>query len=346
MKSIPMYLIIACSGANIAECAPLALDILPGGQFAVSYQLSTGPSTSANLQITGDLSADLEFTDGRISKFRFLGGNVAYSDTTSDLIISTFLGTVTKVRLLTRNVVSSATSLDSAGAIDADTGVIENTGHRLNQDRGTITSRYMVGNTVLQEEIRNLATQPDRNPLVGITTVTSSLLEDLIYKTRYRIHFTHSRDETRTEPAELVNGTVNIREVGSFSTSGEIWAPGQAFVDWALAERDQVPGSLTEICKITGQPLIILYAFDAPPGGWSPPVTIDAEGGRIGVDLPSGGLKAPVRLEFSASLEHGAWAPLTQDDATPSVFERGKSGTVTMNLPPGNNGFIRLSLAD
>lgn len=346
MKFFALSLIIACTGANIAECSPVALDILPGGQFAVSYQLSTGPSASANLQITGDLSAELEFTDGRISNFRFLGGNVAYSDATSDLIISTLFGTVTKVRLLTRNVVSSATSFDSAGAIDADTGVIANTGHRLNQDRGTITSRYMIGSTVLQEDVRDLTTQPDRNSLVGTTTVTSSLLEDIDYKARYQIHFTHSRDESRTEPAEVVGGSVEIREVGSFSASGEVWAPGQAFVDWALAGRGQSPRSLGELCKTTGHPLVLLYAFDAPPGGWSPPATFDAAGGKIEIELPSKGLKAPVRLEFSPTLEDGNWVPLTQDDDTLSVFEMGESGIVTMDLPPEKRGFVRLSLAE
>jgi len=344
MKSFPLFLMLAHAGA---QAAPVSLAIGPGGSFDVSYQLSTGPSTAAALLISGNLTGDVEMTDGVISNFRFLGGNVAYSDTTSDLIISTFPVT-SKVRILTRKIISSvsSTSTSTAGVIDPVTGVISNSGHRLIQNRGTVTTRYLVGSTVLQEEIRNLATDPDSNSMVGVTTVTSSLLENLNYKARYRIDFNHTRDATRTQPAAVVSGTVNITEEGGFSASGEVWMLGQNFVDWALTRSGQRPQGLADLCATTGQPLVLLYAFDAPVGAWAPPVTFDHSSGNIRVELPPGGLKAPVRLEYSGSLSGGTWQPLTRTGNAPSVFNTAESGTITMSLPPGQAGFVRLCLAE
>jgi hypothetical protein len=342
MKSFPLFLMLVYTGA---QAAPVPLAINSGGSFEGSYQLSTGPSTAATLQITGNLTGDIEMTDGVISKFRFLGGNVAYSDTTSNIVISTF-PVVARVRLLTRGIVSSATGNSSAGAINPITGVISNNGHQLIQDRGTVTTRYMVGNTVIQEEIRDLAQKPDANPLVGTTTVTSSLLENRNYKARYRIDFTHTRDEARTQPAEVVNGTLRITEEGSFSASGEIWMPGQTFTSWALNQRGQTPLSLNDLCATSGQPLILLYAFDATAGAWTPPVTFDQPSGLLRIDLPASGLKAPVRLEFSSTLTGGAWQPLTRAGNMPSIFNIAEFGSVTVDLPPGQAGFVRLCLAE
>lgn len=344
MKVTPLVIIAAIT-IHPVESAPVPLLINPGGSFDVSYQLSTGPSTSATLQITGNLTGDVEMSDGVISRFRFLGGNVAYSDTTSDIIVSTFPVTA-KVKILTRSIVSSTTSNSSAGAINTTTGVISNSGHRLIQNRGTVTTRYMVGSAVIQEDIRNLAQEPDSNAFVGVTTVTSSLLQDLNYKARYRIDFSHTRNETRTQPAEVVGGTLNTTEEGGFSAAGEITVPGQAFASWALANRNQRPITLEDRHTATGQPLVLLYAFDSADGPWSPPVSFDTVYGTIRLDLPPAGLRAPVRLEFSTSLANGQWLPLTKNGGAPSVFNMGESGPVTMALPTGGAGFIRLSLAD
>jgi hypothetical protein len=68
--------------------------------------------------------------------------------------------------------------------------------------------------------------------------------------------------------------------------------------------------------------------------------------GIVLLDLPPGGLKAPVRLEFSSSPASGQWRLLTRSNSLPSVFNTGEVGTVTMNLPAGGAGFVRLSLAD
>jgi hypothetical protein len=144
----------------------------------------------------------------------------------------------------------------------------------------------------------------------------------------------------------VVSGTVNITEEGGFSASGEIWMPGQNFVDWALTSRGQRPQNLSDICVTTGQPLVLLYAFDAPPGAWTPPVTFDHFNKRLRIELPVGGLKAPVRLEYSGSLAGGTWQPLTRTGNAPSVFNISESGTVTMDLPPGQAGFVRLCLAE
>jgi hypothetical protein len=345
MKSFPLLLIVFAAGLQNARCTPVSLSIAPGGAFDVTYQLSTGPSVNSTLQITGDLTGDVEMTDSVITRFRFLGGNVAYSDTTNEIIVSTFPVT-SKVRLLTRNIISSAISNSSAGAIDAATGIISNTGHRLIQNRGTVTTRYLIADNLIQEDIRNLATDPDSNPMVGVTTLTSSTLQNLNYKTLYRIDFNHTRDETRTQPAEVVNGTVNITEEGGFTASGEIWLPGQAFVDWSLARNEQRPTSLADRCDTSGQPLVVLYAFDAPAGQWTPPVSFDTDEGKIRIQLPEAGLKAPVKLEFNSSLSNTGWMPITKEDLSPSVFNIGESGPVTMDLPSGGHGFIRLALAD
>jgi hypothetical protein len=346
MKHFPLVCLLSLVLQSAGISSPVPLTINPGSAFDVNYQLSTGQSTSPiHLLITGDLAGDAEFTDGVISQFRFLGGNIAYSDNTSEAVLPTF-PVVAKVRIETRNVVSALTSDTSAGAIDPLTGVITNTGHFLQQNRGTILTRYIVGGITVQQELRDLATRPDTNPLVGVTTVTSSLLEELDYVARYRIDINHTRDETRTEPADVINGTVNITEQGSFSATGEVTVPGQGFVDWALANRNQLPKTLGDVHSATGQPLVLLYAFDAAVGPWAPPVRFSPVDGIVLLDLPPGGLKAPVRLEFSSSPASGQWRLLTRSNSLPSVFNTGEVGTVTMNLPAGGAGFVRLSLAD
>jgi hypothetical protein len=326
--------------------APVPMIISPSGAFDVNYQLSSGQSTSPiKLIITGNFTGDVEFSGGAISKFRFLGGNIAYSDNTSEATLSTF-PVVAKVRIETRNVVSALTSDASAGAINPLTGIISNSGHFLQQNRGTIFTRYIVGGFTVQQELRDLATRPDTNPLVGVTTVTSTLLQDSGYKTRYRLDFTHTRDEDRTEPAEVINGTVNITEKGSFSATGEVTVLGQGFVDWAQLHRMQTPSSLGDRQNITGLPLVLLYAFDSTSGLWVPPVRFLPAEGRVMLDLPPGGLKAPVRLEYCTSLQSGLWLPLMKTNHLPSVFATGEAGTVMMDLPAGDAGFVRLSLAD
>lgn len=346
MKHFPLVCLLSLVVQSAGISSPVPLTINPGSAFDVNYQLSTGQSTSPiHLLITGDLTGDAEFTDGVLSRFRFLGGNIAYSDNTSEAVLSTF-PVVAKVRIETRNVVSALTSDYGAGGIDPLTGVLSNTGHFLQQNRGTILTRYIVGGLTLQQELRDLATRPDTNPLVGVTTVTSSLLEDRDYEARYRIDFNHTRDEDRTEPADVINGTVNITEKGSFTATGEVTVPGQAFVTWALSNRSQRPKTLVDSHAGTGQPLVLLYAFDATAGPWAPPVRFNPVVGLVLLDLPPDGLKAPVRLEFASSLTNGQWRLLTRSNNLPSVFNTGEAGMVTLNLPPGDSGFVRLSLAD
>lgn len=346
MKHFPLTCLLSHVLQLAGISAPVPLMINPGGAFNVNYQLSSGQSTSPILlQITGDLAGDVEFTGGVLSKFRFMGGNIAYSDNTSEAVLSTF-PVVAKVRIETRNVVSALTSDTSAGSIDETTGVISNIGHFLQQNRGTIFTRYIVGGLTVQQELRDLATRPDTNPLVGVTTVTSSLLEDLGYKARYHINFNHTRDENRTDPAEIINGTVNITEEGRFSATGNVTVPGPAFVTWAMANHNQRPETLTDLSTTTGQPLVLLYAFAATGGSWSPPLTFIPENGQVWLNLPPDGLRAPVRVEYSASLKDGEWIPLTRGNNASSVFTTGESGLIMMNLPSGEKGFIRLSLAD
>ena len=346
MKRFPLVCVFSHFLQLAGVSAPVPLTINSGGAFTVNYQLSSGQSTGPTaIQITGNLTGDVEFTGGTISKFKFLGGNIAYSDTNSEAILLTFPA-VAKVRIETRNIVSSMTSDSSAGAISSATGVLTNSGHFIQQNRGTIFTRKIVGGATVQSELRDLATRPDTNPLVGVTTVTSSLLQDLGYKARHRIDFIHTRNETRTEPAEVINGTVNITEVGSFSATGEVTVPGETFASWALAERGQTPVAFTDIHAATGQPLVLLYAFNAASGPWSPPVSFDPGNGSLQLVLPPAGLRAPVRLEFSTSLANGQWLPLTRNNNTPSVFGTGESGPVTGVMPPGYSGFIRLALAD
>jgi hypothetical protein len=345
MKHAPLLFLVVITGGSQAKATPVTLEITPGGKFDVAYQLSTGPSTAAKLNITGNVLVDLEITDGALSRFLFAGGNVAYSDTTSDITVSTF-PVAAKVRLLTRGIVASMTSNGTAGAIDPLTGVISNTGHRLVQDRGTVTTRYIVANTTVQEDIRNLVNEPDSSPLVGVTTVSTTVLSNLHYKTLYRIDFAHTRDETRVQPAEVVSGTVSIREVGGFTASIEAWLPGSAFVTWSLTNRGQRPRSFIDRSEATGQPLVMLYAFAATDGPWAPPVFFDLESRQVRLDLPDSGLLAPVRLEYSNSLVDGEWMPLSRTNGATSVFNVGESGPVAMNLPDGGKGFVRLALAD
>lgn len=163
------FLDFAATLALIGE--PVTLTVQPGGAFDVAYELSNGLATSATLEITGDLTAELSLADGLPSALRFTDGNIAYSDTTSELILSTF-PVRSSISLQTRDVVSRIMSLPEAGALDAPSGVISNAGHEHHQDRGTISTRYFVAGLLVREEVRDLSEQADRGPLVGETVIT------------------------------------------------------------------------------------------------------------------------------------------------------------------------------
>ncbi|RYD46158.1 MAG: hypothetical protein EOP85_08000 [Verrucomicrobiaceae bacterium] len=351
MNGVSLLLLFSTAGLQIARSAPLNLNISQGGLFHVSYQLDSGQSVESDLHITGDISAEVEMTDGIISRFRFSGGNVAYSDTTNEIIVSTFPFT-SEVRLSTRNIVSSVTSNGSSGAIHPFTGVISNSGHRLVQNRGNVTTRYLVNNNLIQESIRDLAADPDSNPMVGVTTVTNTLLERLPHKELHRINFNHTRSETRTQPAEIptpygtISGTLNITEDGGFSATGDVWIPSQTFVDWSMATHGQRPTSLKDRSTKNDQPLILLYAFNASGEAWTPPVTFDPAAATVHIHLPSEGLKAPVRLEYNSSLAPTGWTTLKRKSGSISEFGISESGSIAMDTPPDAAGFIRLSLAD
>lgn len=343
MKFASVLWAITFLSVHHLHATPCQLSILPGGMFNVAYKLSTGPAAATNLLISGNITADVEFTNGTLTHFSFIGGNIAYSDANVEVIISTF-PVPAKVKIATRNIVSNAASFGGTGTISTVDSVIENSGHFLIQDRGIITSTYLVGGVKVQEEIRNLADRPDTNPLVGETVVTATLIQDLGYQATYQIDFIHTRDENRNAPAASVNGTLNIKEKGSFSARGMVTVLGASFTNWALLNGKPQPTGLRDRDEVTGQPLVLLYGFGAGSGSWTPPLIFNTADGTATLTLPATGLLVPVRMDFSPDLNEGNWGLMNRENGQPALFNIGEAGLKTVILPSAIKGFTRLSL--
>lgn len=318
------------------------LDLAPGGGFDVQYALSTGQSTNGRDALSGHILAKVQISRwAEVTSLKLVGGRVAHRNTTLEIPLSTSVLGTSKVRIALAGVATQPLTRSGVGWVDAESGILTNAGHRMISNEGTITTRYLVGTSVLAQETRNLATQPDDTALEGITTVTATLLEETGYWKRYRINLHHTRDEFRTQwvsgvPTLPVGTTLTIREEGEFYASGEVLVPGNDFEAWASTSRGVVGGELDTLDPVTGQPLLVMYALGGGAGAWSLPVEVDASAGilRLQSSLP---LRAPVVWEYSQTMAPGSWQLLPS-----GRVEQGAAGEQTIPLPPGEQLFLRV----
>lgn len=344
-RSLPIFCLLPC----LASAAPVVLTLEPGASFDLTYALDTGQGATTNVELSGFIEADVELTDAEPIRVRFTGGRILHSD--EDMTVQNVAGG--NVEILTRGIAAGFESDTGAGALTSRSALI-NQGHWQNYNQGTITTRYVldirfVGRVVVGEEVRELSTSPDRLPLVGTTSVTATLLEAGPLLSRHRIDLQHIRDETRSQPvgAEITSLTgatrLDISEVGSFTASGEMLAPSEAFATWASTTRGVVPGSADEFDPATGQPLAVLYAMDAPAGSWTPPVTFDPSASEARLMLPPSGTRALLRCEYSATLDPDSWIPLGSVAFPEGEIPLGTAGEIALPLPRGPRGFLRLA---
>ena len=291
--------------------------------------------------MSGTIAAELDLAGGTPDRLLFTGGRIELTD--EDMTVRNVAEG--DVEILTRDVAAVLRSQSGAGAVTGDT--LANAGHSLVYQEGTITTRYVldlmfVGRVVVGEDVRDLSKDPDTTPLVGTTTITATPLEEGPLLSRYRIELHHTRDETRSQPVSqeitsLTGATaLLIREAGSFRATGEMLAPSDSFVSWAVSTRGVVPDSLESLDPATGQPLAVLYALDAPPGPWTPPVTLDPVAGEIHLALPATGSRAAIRCDHSATLEAGSWSPVVSPVFPDGVLPVGGSGPLALPLPAGS----------
>jgi hypothetical protein len=321
---------------------PLRLDLTPGGGFDVNYAFSTGHATNGRDVLSGHMLGTIEINPaGEVISLALTGGRIAHQNTVLTIPLSTsFFGIVTKVTISLEGVVSRIVTNRGPGYVDQTSGNLFNPDHRMISNEGTITTRYLVGTVLLDQETRNLATQPDDTPLVGTSTVAATLLGQTGLWKRYRIDFHHVRNEVRTQPVSgiptLPTGTtLTIQEEGEFSASGEVLIPGEDFVAWAATSRGVSVGGFDQLDPQTGQPLLVMYALGADEGAWTLPVILDAGSGHLRMQLPDS-LRAPVVWEYSASLAPGSWQALAG-----GRLEQGTQGEQVIPLPPGGRAFVR-----
>jgi hypothetical protein len=333
-----------------APAAPVHLTLEPGAGFDVDYAFNTGQATTGRDDLSGHILADLVLDDAdRPTTFFLTGGRIAHADSTVEILLNTsFLGN-TKVQTIVQGTASLPQTQAGSGVVDPDTGIIANFGHRLITNEGTLTTRYLLGTTVLDQSTRNLATQPDNSPLVGTTTITPTLLAESGWWKRCHIEMVHYRDEGRSAPVSGVPGvptgtTYLIYEEGGFTAIGEALFPGDDFTTWAQSTRGILPRALDDRDPASGQPLLVMYALAAGPGPWQVPVEFRTSTSEILLHLPATGLLAPVKWEFWSGNPSDSWQPLAGTPQPGGITPFGSAGTTTVPLPPGTRGFVRASV--
>ena len=333
-----------------APAAPVQLTLEPGAGFDVDYAFSTGQATSGRDDLSGHILADLLLDDAdRPTTFFLTGGRIAHADSTVELLLPTSIPGTAKVQTIVQGTASLPQTESGSGIVDPDSGVIANYGHRLISNEGTVTTRYLIGTTVVDQSTRDLATQPDNTPLVGTTTLIPTLLAETGWWKRCNIALVHFRDEGRTAPVSGVPGvppgtTYLVHEEGGFTANGEALFPGDDFANWASLHRGVTPRSLDDRDPASGQPLLVMYALAAGPGPWQVPVEFRPGTGEVLLHLPPTGLLAPVKWEFWSGNPTDSWQPLAGTPHPGGITPAGSSGTVTLPLPPGTRGFIRASV--
>jgi hypothetical protein len=341
---------LAAAIALPASAAPVELVLAPGGGFDVDYFFSTGQSTTGRDELSGHILAELVLDDAdRPTTFFLTGGRIAHADSTIEILLNTsFLGN-TKVQTIVQGTASLPQTQAGSGVVDPDTGVIANFGHRLITNEGTLTTRYLLGNTILDQSTRNLATQPDNSPLVGTTTLIPTLLAETGWWKRCHIQLVHVRDEGRSAPVSGVPGvptgtTYTVYEQGGFTANGEALFPGDDFIAWSDSTRGTTPRDLDDLDPSSGQPLLVMYALDAAPGPWQVPVEFRPASSEILLHLPATGLRAPVKWEYWTGTATDSWQPLAGTPQSGGITPFGSAGTLTLPLPPGTRGFVRASV--
>jgi hypothetical protein len=323
---------------------PVRMNLEAGGGFDVLYAFSTGQSTVGRDDLSGHILADVDIdAAGRVSRFAFTGGRVAHADTTLEILLNTsFLGTA-KVRISLANVVTQPMTNGGQGVVVPVSGALDNADHRMISNEGTITTRYLLGNTIVMQETRNLATQPDNSPLVGGSTVTATLLEETGFWKRYGLSLQHTRDVVRTQvvsgvPNLPAGTTLDIYEVSGFAASGEVVVPGDGFVAWASAFRNVGDADFQTRDPLTGHPLLVMYALGAGSGPWTLPVVPDPASQTLKIQCPVP-LRAPLVWEHSITLAPDAWQALAG-----GRIEQGVEGEQVISLPTAERIFLRASV--
>lgn len=344
--------VIALAGllAIPAPAAPVQLILGPGAGFDVDYAFSTGQATTGRDDLSGHILADLALDESdRPVSFFLTGGRIAHADSTVELFLPTSVPGTAKVQTVVQGTASLPQTQAGSGVVDPDTGIIDNFGHRLISNEGSVTTRYLIGTTVVDQSTRDLATQPDSSPLVGTTTLVPTLLAETGWWKRCHVELVHFRDEGRVAPVSGVPGvppgtTYLVHEEGGFSAHGEALFPGDDFANWASLNRGVTPRSLDDRDPASGQPLLVMYALGAGPGPWQVPVEFRPAAGEVLLHLPPTGLPAPVKWEYWSGNATAPWQPLAGTPQPGGVTPAGSAGTTTVPLPPGSRGFIRASV--
>ncbi|OYV04307.1 MAG: hypothetical protein CFE26_17600 [Verrucomicrobiales bacterium VVV1] len=295
--------------------------------------------------IGGTILADVRLTagtDNKVEWFKMTGGRISQSNTDAT-VNGGFNGTA---RIITSGVAGTPRTDSTGGAVTVATGVSSNIGHYNDLNEGTITIRHTPFAGTMTESITNLALTPESVARVGTTILTTSTPTASPNATtwwkRRRITLSHTQDVTET----TISGTVSysIRKQGSFSAIGEAVFPGDGFVSWAQANRGARPLELTDRDPLTGQPLLVMYAFRAGAGNWQVPVTFLPGTSQVRLQLPTNGLLAPVKWEYWSGNSPVSWAPIAGTPQAGGITPLGASGTLTIAIPAGRRGFIRASV--
>jgi hypothetical protein len=305
----------------------------------VRYSFSTGQFTTDRDALAGYMLADVRFEpDGQVGYFTFTGGRITHADTSPQIVI--FPSPLYAVKLITRDLATWPITTSGTGNVDLFTGVIDNTGHRLISNEGTITTQYVYGGSVISQSTQYLAVQPDNAPLPGTTTLSAKLVEESGWWRRFQVSFHHYRSTSNTQlvsgmPGMPPGATYTVQQEGSFDANGTCTVPGNDFVTWAENMRGMTPTDFQDKDTASGQPLLLEYAFGAGSGSWRLPIDFEPAMSRAVVHLTAQ-TRAPIQWEYSPNLAHGSWS-IIPDAEIPA----GSIGDRVISIPALPRGFVR-----
>lgn len=135
-----------------------------------------------------------------------------------------------------------------------------------------------------------------------------------------------------------------MQETGSWSTTASFTLP----TDYSLwAQGNGLTNPDPDATNAAGIPWAFLYNFDLPPTTASLPITFVKQFGEdlVQITLPAAGLKLPMGIEYSTTLDDGSWddLPVFLYLNGANALDAGATGPKRFFFPAAPPCFIRFT---
>jgi hypothetical protein len=201
--------------------------------------------------------------------------------------------------------------------------------------QGSVALKLEVINPALPEALPHLAT-----PFISLSQIGETTFDRIIQAT-----LTYSFNVSESTPMPLTTDQVIVTESGAWSSTTQFTLPTD-YSQWA--QDNGLVNPDPEATNSAGIPWVFLYNMDLPTTTSALPISVVTEGGAqlVEIVLPEAGLKLPMGVEFSGSLNAGTWNPLPPlfyPPNNPDPLAPGATGSPRFVLPIPGRCFMRFT---